>query len=849
APTSSGKTVLFELSIIKVIKSTGPSKGQLCVYMAPTKALCSERFKDWSRKFGPLGVTCVELTGDTSFSSRMYWKKAEGSTITILFHSSHETSLASQIALFMVDEVHLLHEPRGATLEVCVSRMKTMANPRFIMVSATVPNIKDVADWIRYGDPPHPTAVFTFDESYRPCQISRHVHGFPRKNQNDFQFVTSLDKQIARLVELYAQNQPLVIFCSTRKNTFTVAQIIQEFYQLCVKSKKPLPWRTTAGSDYVLVYPCVAFLTLSILQKNRNSFPLGLCASGIAVHHAGLSASDRAQVEDLFAKKQIMVVVSTSTLAVGVNMPAHTVIIHGTRHWGGSSWEEYSDLDIMQMIGRAGRPQFDNEGVAVILCESSMVSHYKDLLSGRTVLESNLHKHLIEHVASEVNLGTITSTETAKQWLRNSFFFQRIQKNPSHYASVVAKQQPQTWQERLDDIVIDAVATLKDGGMIDVVPRKNGSDVIAITDVGDVMVKLYLRFKTMKAIQALEDLTSIKNAVSLEYHPPPPPPFFFCFSDDVFTFSRFQVYSDLARNPDIRFQLKKVEKTSDKVYILIQAVLGHVPLSAQGLGAQASMEAFVLVKSALRISQAIVEVGIIQRRGSQIRFGAELNRSLSAKAWDDRPVSLVQLPHIGEKSAKVPKVLAANGIHSIALIRSSQPHRLEALLNRKPPFGREIVSAAVALPEYMLKISEDDVRSNAGRDPVKIHLSIDISLRSEPQLKRPNGKKQKGLGMTSFLTVTSENSFIDFRRIPTKNLMQAKKYDIVATLDKPSQTVVVHVHSDNFAGLGLSQTYRPLLPTTEYPTRITRPPQTLSVDVRIAECEAITFIIDIFIFP
>lgn len=58
-------------------------------------------------------------------------------------------------------QVHILHEPRGATLEVCISRMKTRTRPRFVMVSATVPNIEDIAAWIRYGEPPHLTTVFS----------------------------------------------------------------------------------------------------------------------------------------------------------------------------------------------------------------------------------------------------------------------------------------------------------------------------------------------------------------------------------------------------------------------------------------------------------------------------------------------------------------------------------------------------------------------------------------------------------------------------------------------------------------------------------------------------------------
>jgi replicative superfamily II helicase len=79
---------------------------------------------------------------------------------------------------------------------------------------------------------------------------------------------------------------------------------------------------------------------------------------------------------------------STSTLAVGVNLPAHLIIIKGTNHYINGKYEEYSDLDIMQMMGRAGRPQFDDSGVAVILTSNEKKRKYEDLGSGKEIVES-----------------------------------------------------------------------------------------------------------------------------------------------------------------------------------------------------------------------------------------------------------------------------------------------------------------------------------------------------------------------------------------------------------------------------------------------------------------------------
>ena len=86
-----------------------------------------------------------------------------------------------------------------------------------------------------------------------------------------------------------------------------------------------------------------------------------MLVEGIGIHHAGLSRPDRDLVEELFADRHLNILVSTATLAWGVNLPAHTVIIKGTQVYSPEEgrWIEISLQDIMQMLGRAGRPHFD----------------------------------------------------------------------------------------------------------------------------------------------------------------------------------------------------------------------------------------------------------------------------------------------------------------------------------------------------------------------------------------------------------------------------------------------------------------------------------------------------------
>jgi ATP-dependent DNA helicase HFM1/MER3 len=134
----------------------------------------------------------------------------------------------------------------------------------------------------------------------------------------------------------------------------------------------------------------------------------------VGFHHAGIDLKDRLAVENGFLNGEINVICCTSTLAVGVNLPCHFVIIKNTVSWSDKGVQEYSDLEIMQMLGRAGRPQFDNSAVAVIMTRQEKVNRYQKMVSGQDILESwygvniilleaeltirSLHLHLIEHM-------------------------------------------------------------------------------------------------------------------------------------------------------------------------------------------------------------------------------------------------------------------------------------------------------------------------------------------------------------------------------------------------------------------------------------------------------------------
>ncbi|KAI7370228.1 P-loop containing nucleoside triphosphate hydrolase protein, partial [Hortaea werneckii] len=195
APTGSGKTAVMELAICRLINGFTNGSYKI-VYQAPTKSLCSERQRDWQARFGPLDLQCAELTGDTDIAQL---RNVQHATIIVTTPEKWDSTtrkwkdhqkLMQMVKLFLIDEVHMLKDDRGATLEAVVSRMKSVgSNVRFIALSATVPNSEDIAKWLGkdHVNAHLPAVRECFGEEFRPVRLQKHVRGYQGPS-NDFAF-------------------------------------------------------------------------------------------------------------------------------------------------------------------------------------------------------------------------------------------------------------------------------------------------------------------------------------------------------------------------------------------------------------------------------------------------------------------------------------------------------------------------------------------------------------------------------------------------------------------------------------------------------------------------------------
>jgi ATP-dependent DNA helicase HFM1/MER3 len=502
APTGSGKTAILELAICKLALDRGNENFKI-VYQAPTKALCSEKARDWERKFSHMNLKCAELTGDTSQAEM---RRVGDASIIVTTPEKWDSitrkwqdhrRLLQMVELFLIDEVHILKDARGATLEAVVSRMKAIgANVRFLALSATVPNSDDIARWLgrNHTNQQLPAHREAFGEEFRPVKLQKFVYAF-EKNGNDFVFDNFLDQKLPGLISKHARQKPILVFCFTRKSCEITAAMLADFASGWPDGNKLWP----VPSQRV---PVVS----SDLQQ--------ILKFGVAFHHAGLDTQDRAAIEQNFLKGQLGVICCTSTLAVGINLPCHTVVLKGTVGFTDDKLQEYSDLEVMQMLGRAGRPQFDDSATAVILTRASNKNRYEKMVSGQEILESTLHLNLIEHLNSEICLGTIHNLPSAKTWLGGTFLSVRLRRNPNYYQLTHGTRTASQVDDKLEEICERDIKQLQDSGLV------ADQDTFRCTEYGLAMSKYMVQFNTMKLLLQIPRGVGMETLVRILVCPP-----------------------------------------------------------------------------------------------------------------------------------------------------------------------------------------------------------------------------------------------------------------------------------------------------------------------------------------
>ena len=691
APTASGKTAIAELAICKTL-----DVGGTALFVAPMRALTNEKEAEWDR-FEELGYSVYVVTGERDLNPRrarradilvMTPEKLDSATRK---HDTHRYDFVTDVDTVVVDEVHLLDsERRGSALEVTISRLRRLCDPRIVALSATMPNVEEVAEWL---DAPDAT-TFDFDDDHRPVELNADVKTYSH-GENSFadkyrRLYRALDLAQTHLEE---DGQALVFVASRQDTQRAAAKARDELAERDV--------RIGARGDY-------DFHTETERLEN-DELRQGVL-DGVAFHHAGLSKNDRDLIEEWFKEGKIELLFSTSTLAWGVNLPARCVIIRDTKYHDPLEGEvEMSPLDVLQMLGRAGRPGYDNVGYGWVITDRADADRYRRLLREGTEIDSNLADDLPEHLLAECCVGTIESRDDAIDWLGTTFYAVRAAGDDA---------------ENLDARVDDTLASLAGDEFLDL-DGPGGTEGVGPTALGRLASRFYLRLDTARTFHELATREQIDEAGILRA---------------VATAVEFD---DVASRSDEADAIDAVlgERATDlpdgqrKVLAILQAaVSGTTPNSLRS-------DAWIIRQNALRMLAALGAV-LGEFAGPAAanecrRLEARIEHGVGPDA-----AALTAIEGVGERRARS---LAKAGFDSPAEIAAATPATIAAA-GVGDGVAERIVEAAADLPRIEIEwgdlpdaipagdrsISEATIRNRGGGAKAGVRVTVnDVEMTAD----------------------------------------------------------------------------------------------------------------------
>jgi len=394
-PTAAGKTLIAELCMLKSILQSGGK----ALYIAPLKALASEKYNDFKKKYDSLGIKIGIATGDldspSKYLDRYQILIATAEKVDSLLRSKAGW-LINSLSVIVLDEIHFIDdESRGPTLEILTARIKQLKpDIQILALSATITNAQELAGWLG--------ANLAFSH-WRPIPLKEGVYFNERimfDNESIRLVKEEADEDLNKLVldTLRGGGQVLVFVNSRRSAQAAARELCPSVGPLLNPEEKKILAQLAhdISEDHSATKVCKK---LAEIVKH-----------GCAFHHAGLTPKQRHLIEDHFKRDIIKVICSTPTLAAGVNLPARRAIIRDCKRYASGLGSVYISVgEYKQCAGRAGRPQYDDHGEAVLMAKSlseqsalfdRFILSKPDPVTSKLGSESALRMHILSSIAA-----------------------------------------------------------------------------------------------------------------------------------------------------------------------------------------------------------------------------------------------------------------------------------------------------------------------------------------------------------------------------------------------------------------------------------------------------------------
>ncbi len=376
APTGAGKTVVGEFAAFSAL-----AQGKKCFYTTPIKALSNQKFQEFVERFGEDRVGL--LTGDTNINSEADVLVMTTEVLRNMLYANSTT--LKNLGSVVMDEVHYLADKsRGAVWEEVLIHL--MESVQVISLSATVSNAEEFGDWL--GEVRGSTEVIVSE--IRPIPLYQHVLigdrlvDLFREQGRINPEILGLEREALRQVRTPRNRRdrfgegdsrltrPDIIEKLQRENLLPAITFIfsRAGCDAAVKQCLAAGIKLTNTEERLEIAETAARYTQNLAEEDLEVLGyrdwLIALERGIAAHHAGLLPSFKGAVEDLFKRGLVKAVFATETLALGINMPARTVVLEKLTKWNGEAHVSITPGEYTQLTGRAGRRGIDIEGNAVV---------------------------------------------------------------------------------------------------------------------------------------------------------------------------------------------------------------------------------------------------------------------------------------------------------------------------------------------------------------------------------------------------------------------------------------------------------------------------------------------------
>lgn len=787
------------------------------VYIAPMKALAAEMVENFSKRLKTLDIVVRELTGD------MQLTKTEMMETQILVTTPEkwdvvtrkgvgDVALISLVKLMIIDEVHLLHGDRGPVVEALVARTLRLVESsqsmiRIVGLSATLPNYIDVARFLRVNPM---VGLFFFDGRFRPVPLQTNFIGV--KSLKILQQQTDMDQVcFDKCVEMVSEGHQVMIFVHARNATLRCANAMKDLAQTKNKASLFLPKDVTNSASYMMAKKS--------MSKSRNKQLGELFQHGFAIHHAGLLRSDRNMVEEYFAAGHVRVLCCTSTLAWGVNLPAHAVIIRGTDVYNSKkgAFADVDILDVLQIFGRAGRPQFDTSGVGTIITTHDKLSHYLSLLTNQFPIESNFIQCLSDNLNAEVTLGTISNIDEAIEWLSYTYLFVRMRMNPQAYGIELTELECDPMLEEKRRSLIKAASMNLDKAKMIRFTQRTGD--VNITDLGRTASLFYIKYDTVEIFNEL--MTPYMNEAEI-----------FAMIAQAQEFEQLKVRDDeldeldFLRKNYCQLAVKAgSENVHGKVNILMQTYISRGFVKSFSLISDLSY----ITPNIVRIARALFTICLRQNNATMTSRVLNICKMFEKQMWDYE-TPLRQFPNL---SHDIIDKIEGRGLSIYALVDMTSNEISDMLRNQR--YGA-IVSRCVNEIPFL---SVETILQPVTRTVLKIKVYLLAEFKWNDRI---HGKASQNFWIT---VEDPESNFIyhsEYFSLTKKMALSGQQHEILMTIPiqdpLPSQ-YCVRIMSDywiggdsyepiNLTSLVLPQFHPPmteLLPLQPLPVRALKNPK------------------------